>query len=196
MRRVVVSIGLALVAIPAAAQINENNGLALVKALRESQGSMAYSIVQANGPAVVNYRGPDGEAPLHVVTRLRNSNWVGYLLSNKADPNITDKDGDTPLIIAARMGYTDGAQRLLSARADLDRTNRRGETPLIVAVNQRQPGVVRLLLMAGADPDKRDFAQGYSAREYAKRDSRMPELLRLIETIKRPNRQVAGPVRR
>ena len=188
-------IGLAALAMPAGAQVSSNEGLELVKALRENAGSKAYTIVQNNGTNVVNYRGVDGEAPLHVVTRSRNSNWVGYLLSNKADPNIVDKAGDTPLIIAARMGYGDGASRLIRARADVNRTNRRGETALIVAVNQRQPATVKMLLEAGADPDKRDYAAGYSAREYAKRDTRMPELLRLIETVERPKAKVAGPTR-
>ncbi len=189
------AVGLALTATAATAQLNENEGAQLVKALRESEGSKAYSIVQNNGTNVVNYRGQDGEAPLHVVVRARNGNWIGYLLSNKADPNVGNKDGDTPLILAARMGYAEGASRLIRMRADVDRTNRRGETALIVAVNQRQPQLVGLLLQAGADPDKRDFSAGYSARDYAKRDSRMPELLRLIDTIKRPKAQVAGPTR-
>ena len=51
-----------------------------------------------------------------------------------------------------------------------------GETPLIVAVQQRQPPIVKLLLAAGADPDKTDSAAGYSARDYAKRDSRAREI--------------------
>lgn len=194
-RSMMALIGLAVVAVPAGAQLNENYGYELVKALRDGEGSKAYSLVQNNSTNVVNFRGGDGEAPLHVVTRLRNGNWIGFLLSNKADPNIADKQGDTPLIIAARMGYADGAQRLIQSRADVDRVNKRGESALIVAVNQRQAGIVKMLLQAGADPDKRDYAAGYSAREYAKRDTRNPELLRLIETTKRTTRQVAGPTR-
>jgi ankyrin repeat protein len=59
-----------------------------------------------------------------------------------------------------------------------------GETALIIAVQHRQLPIVRLLINAGADPDKTDSAQGYSARDYAKRDSRTPELLRIIEAKK------------
>ena len=196
MRTIFVSaVALLVAAAPAAAQLNENDGATLVKALRDGDGSKAYALVQGNGTNVVNYRGPDGEAPLHVATRLRNGNWVGFLLANKADPNIGDKEGDTPLIISARMGYGDGASRLIRSRADVNRVNRRGESALIVAVNQRQPAIVKMLLEAGADPDKRDFGAGYSAREYAKRDSRMPELIRLIETVERPKAKIAGPTR-
>jgi hypothetical protein len=50
-----------------------------------------------------------------------------------------------------------------------------------------------LLLKAGADPDKADHAAGYSARDYAKRDTRNPGILRLIDTVKSTKKAVAGP---
>ena len=59
-----------------------------------------------------------------------------------------------------------------------------GETALIVAVQQRQVPIVKLLLAAGADPDQADSAAGYSARDYAKRDNRSREILKLIEAKK------------
>jgi ankyrin repeat protein len=69
-----------------------------------------------------------------------------------------------------------------------------GETPLIVAVQRREVPIIKMLLRAGADPDKTDTAAGYSARDYAKRDSRNPEILALIEST--PARKaVSGPTR-
>ena len=59
-----------------------------------------------------------------------------------------------------------------------------GETALIVAVQQRQPPVVKLLLEAGANPDKADHAAGYSARDYAKRDTRSREILQADRDVK------------
>jgi hypothetical protein len=53
-------------------------------------------------------------------------------------------------------------------------------------VQQRQLPAVKLLLAKGADADKRDTAAGYSAREYAKRDTRNRELLQAIEVAKTP----------
>ena len=82
---------------------------------------------------------------------------------------------------------------LVRMNAAVDATNRRGETALIIAVQQRQPRVVERLLQAGANPDKADHSAGYSARDYAKRDSRNPQLLKLIETVKSTKKQVAGP---
>jgi ankyrin repeat protein len=127
--------------------------------------------------------------------RRRDANWVGFLLSRDADPNLGDKNGETPLIIAARLGFPEGAARMLMAKADVDKANKIGETALIVAVQQHQASIVKMLLEAGADPDKADHASGYSAREYAKRDNRSAELLRLMDTIKVKKAAVVGPVR-
>lgn len=180
--------------VPAAAQYDGHDGEDFLKALREAQGTKALDLATAKGSTVVNYRGINGDTPLTIVTRMRNSQWIGFLLANGANPGAGDQDGDTPLILAARSGYSEGVARLLQGRAPVDNANRRGETALIAAVQARQPMIVRMLLRAGANPDKRDHAAGYSAREYAKRDSRMPELLRLIETTASV-RSVTGPVK-
>ena len=87
---------------------------------------------------------------------------------------------------------------MIGSGAKVDGANRMGETPLIVAVQNRkmlsagrQLTMVRTLLNAGANPDKTDFAAGYSARDYAKRDSRGSEVLRAIEAPKAA--KAAGP---
>jgi ankyrin repeat protein len=93
-------------------------------------------------------------------------------------------NGDTPLITAARVGYTDAVELLLALGARVDATNKMGETALITAVQQREVDAVKLLLEHGANPDKADSAAGYSARDYAKRDTRNPQLLAAIEASK------------
>jgi ankyrin repeat protein len=59
-----------------------------------------------------------------------------------------------------------------------------GETALIIAVQQRDVPMVRMLLEAGANPDKPDSAAGYSARDYATRDPRARDILKLINDKK------------
>jgi len=186
---------LGVAAVPAIAQLAGSDGEAFVAALKEGNGSKAVELVEKPGSTVVNYRGGDGNAGLHIAMRNRNGNWVGFLLSRDADPNVADKNGDTPLILAARLGYPEGAARMLMARAQVDKANRLGETALIVAVQQRQAAIVRMLLEAGANPDKADHASGYSARDYAKRDNRTTEILRLIESVKVKKAATVGPVR-
>ena len=189
------AIAAALLAAPAVAQLTGSDGEAFLSAMREGEGSKALDLIDKPGSTVVNYRGSDGNGGLHIAMRNRNGNWVGYMLAHDADPNLGDKDGDTPLIIAARLGYSEGAARMLMARAQVDKTNKLGETALIVAVQRRQPAIVKMLLEAGADPDKVDHASGYSARDYAKRDSRSRELVTLIETVRSRKAAAVGPTK-
>ncbi len=176
-------IALTLVAAPSQAQIGGSDGEAFITALREGNGTKAVSLAEGKGSTVINYRGQGGESPLHVVIHTRNSNWVGFLLANGADPDIGDNKGETPLLLAVRTNNLDAAAQLLRSRAQIDKVNRLGETPLIVAVQQRSSAMVRTLLKLGANPDRSDHA-GYSARDYAKRDNRSKEMLQLIDTVK------------
>lgn len=182
--KAVLGIGLALsLAIPAAAQFT-SPGYSFVKAVRERDGAKATELVKQPGSQVINYRDDSGEAAIHVVTGRRDIEWLRFILAQGADPNIGNKIGDTPLIIAARIGFAEGADALLRRGAQVDRTNRAGETALIVAVQQRQMPLIRLLAERGANPDKTDNVTGRSARDYAKRDARSAEMLRLIDTAK------------
>ena len=161
------------------------DGENFVKAVRDRDGGKAHALLDTHGATIVDAKDGRGDTALLVAVARRDDSWTGLLLQNDADPNAANRDGDTPLIAAARVGYENGARWLLSRKAKVDQANRMGETPLIVAVQQRHADLVKLLLSKGADPDKADSAAGYSARDYAKRDSRNPELLRLIEANKK-----------
>lgn len=187
---------IALFSAPATAQMQgASDGDAFISAMKSGDSNTAVELLQKPGSTVANYRGLDGNAGLHIAVRNREGNWIGYLLSREADPDIADKNGDTPLILAARLGFSEGAARLLMYRASVDKTNRIGETALMAAVQGRNAAIVKMLLEAGADPDKADFASGYSARDYAKRDTRSTEMLRLIESVKSKKKTVVGPVK-
>ena len=192
--KAVLTLAVAMGPVPLMAQgLNGSEGEAFLKAVEKGDGATAIPMVEQPGSRVVNYRGYKGDTALHIVTRVRETNWVGFLLKNGADPNTGDAQGDTPLIIAARIGFDTAVEYMVMFGAKVDTTNRRGETALIVAVQQRRPDIVEMLLRAGANPDKTDHAAGFSARDYAKRDTRNRELLKLIETVKSTKRKVAGP---
>jgi ankyrin repeat protein len=159
------------------------DGIKFLQAVREGDGAKATQLAESSGPAVVNYRGTDGDAGIHIAARLRSYNWLGYLLQKGADPNLAGRNGETALIIASRIGFPEGAEKLLREGADINRQDKLGETALIAAVQQRQPRMVELLLRKGADPAKQDRV-GNTARDYAKRETRYPELLRLIDSVK------------
>ena len=140
-------------------------------------------LLNENPPGLVDARDDDGNTPL-IITIARQDDWAGFLINKGADPNLPGKGGETPLIAAARVGYFDAVDWLLKAGAKVDAENRMGETALIIAVQQRQAQIVKRLLAAGANPDKPDSAAGFSARDYAQRDSRSRQMLQLIEAKK------------
>ena len=189
------AIAAAIMAAPVGAQYGGSDGEAFISAMKDGDSNKALELVEKPGSTVASYRSSDGSTGLNIAIRRRDSTWVGFLLSREADPDLPDKNGDTPLILAARMGFTEAAARLLMARAQVDKTNKLGETPLTVAVVQRQPAIVKMLLEAGANPDQADHASGYTAREYAKRDGRSADILKLIESVKGKKSTVVGPVR-
>jgi len=171
-----------LVAGPLAAQ--GFDGGDFVSAVRDRDGSQAMELLNARGASVINARDGKGETALIVAISRRDDVWTGFLLNRGADPNLAARNGDTPLIAAARVGYLGAAGDLLRMKAKVDAANRMGETALIVAVQNRHAPFVKMLLDLGADPDKTDSAAGYSARDYAKRDTRSREILKLIEARK------------
>lgn len=179
----VIAAGLA--AVPASGQLMGEAGVNFVRAIRDRNGSKVEEMLRDSGPTLVNAKDVNGDTGLIVAVGRRDDVWTAFLLSNGADPNLANRNGDTPLIAAARIGYMQGAEWLLVKKARVDDTNRMGETALIAAVQARQAPMVKFLLANGANPDKADSAAGYSARDYAKRDSRNPELSRLIEAAKK-----------
>lgn len=183
LQRLVIVIAAAAVAVPASAQSGGYDGEMFVKAIREGNGAEAMKLLQAKR-TLINARDLGGKTALIAAIESRDSDWAGYLLQQGADPNLSLSNGDTPLMTAARIGLQDPAEWLISVGAKVDATNRKGETALIIAVHQRDVAMVRMLLKVGADPDRTDSVAGYSARDYAKRDDRTPELLRAIEAKK------------
>jgi ankyrin repeat protein len=178
-----IAIAATAVAAPAVSQVGGYDGQQFVKAIQDGKGNDALKLLQET-PTLVNARDLNGQTALIAAINNRDHDWTGYLLNQGADPELPGPGGETPLIAAARAGFQDAVEWLLSMGARVDSANRSGETALIIAVERRQVPIVRKLLDAGADPDKTDSVAGYSARDYAKRDSRTPELLRLIEAKK------------
>ena len=177
-----VALAAALLAQPAAAQLLGADNF--VKAVRDRDGDKAMELIGSRGMLAINSRDDKGDTGLIVAISRRDDQWTGFLINQGADPNLAARNGDTPLIAAARVGFDDAVAWLLNRRAKVDASNRMGETALTVAVQARQVEVVKLLLAAGANPDRADSAAGYSARDYAKRDNRSREILKLIEAKK------------
>jgi len=167
-----------VIAAPAAAQVGSDSHQFL-EAVKKKDGSAGTQLLREH-PTIVNTRDSDGNTALIIAILRSDADWTGYLLNNDADPNLGGAGGDTALIAAARVGFDDSIGWLLAMGAKVDGTNKMGETALIVAVQRRNARIVKQLLAAGADPDRADAAAGYSARDYAKRDSRAREINKLL----------------
>ena len=184
LKQLLVAVSVASLTVPAAAQmVGGFDNEQFVRAIRDQENSKALELMRAQ-PRLVNMRAMGGTTALIVAVENRDAEWIAFLLQSDANPNLAATNGDTPLLVAARIGEADATRLLLKQGGKVDQANRMGETPLIVAVQQRRPEIVEILLAAGANPDITDSAAGYSARDYAKRDNRNPELLRLIEKKK------------
>ena len=159
-------------------------GLDFVEAVKKSDGDKAIALLRDQPNGIIDTKDGEGNTGLIIAINRSDANWTGYLLKSGADFNLAGKGGDTPLIAASRVGFTEAVQWLLALGAKVDAANRMGETPLIIAVQQRELPIVRMLLSAGADPDRTDAAAGFSARDYATRDTRARDILKLIEEKK------------
>jgi len=188
------AIALGGLAAPVAAQ-KFSDSYTFLKSVRDRDGAEVERLLATPSSTVINTRDTSsGEGGLHIVTRGRDRNWLAFLLSKGARPDIQARDGTTPLIIAAQLGWLEGADLLLRMRAPVDQTNGRGETPLILAVQNRDQAMVRLLLGKGANPKRTDNATGLSALDYARRDARAAAILKMLQApAATPAREVAGP---
>jgi ankyrin repeat protein len=194
-RRGLIAAVLALVAVPALAQYSDSYNF--LKAVRSRDTETAMALVADPRSTAINARGSDGDGALHILVRSRSQTdltWIVYFLSRGARPDLQNRDGDTPLMLAARAGWIEAAEALLARGANINLANGRGETPLIRAVQLRDIAMVRVLIANGADPSHTDSVAGYSALDYARRDTRAAAILRVLEAP-RPARRTAGPTR-
>lgn len=189
----IVAAGIAVASSPVGAQ-QFSDSYNFLKAVKERKGDDAERLLANPSGAVLNARDGSGEGALHILARGRDLNWLTYMVGKGARVDIQNKEGLTPLAVAAQLGWLEGAELLLRAGASVDLPNNRGETPLIFAVQNRDVLMTRLLIGKGANPKHTDSSAGYSALDYAKRDSRAAAVLRILEApAAKPQREIAGP---
>jgi len=193
-RRVLLAAVLAIVAVPALAQYSASYNF--LKAVRERDGAKVTEIVSNPSSTAINARDSgSGEGALHILVRGRDLGWLNFLLARGARADLQDNQGNTPLVVAAQIGWLEGAEALISRRANVNLPNSRGETPLILAVQRRDVAMVRLLMARGVDPNRTDSLAGFSALDYARRDLRSAQIVRLLEASRNQPIQNYGPPR-
>ena len=103
----------------------------------------------------VNQLNDEGDAPLHVACKRKDTAVVQLLVANKkCNLNIFNNEGDTALHIAAYI-ESNGIQivrcLLRSGKCNLNQLNAWYETPLHVACKYKHSKVVEMLIANGAD---------------------------------------------
>ena len=181
--RLILGMALAAFAAAAPAQFGAPNSDMYLESIRHAELAKMDEMTKGN-PQLVNSRSTTGQTPVMLAIDERNFQILSFLLFHKADPNAADGVGELPLVAAARKGWGEGVDGLLEMGARIDGRNQQGETALMVAVQARSERVVRQLLARGANPDIADRIAGFSARDYARRDSRNPRMLQLINAVK------------
>lgn len=179
---------------PAIAQ-QQSQRYKFLEAVRKGDGNAVIAMLDQPGQTIVNTRDvTTGEGAVHIVVKRGDAAYLRYLLAKGADPNLRDGNGDTPMMLAVQAGQPDLIQILATSKANANLGNSGGETPLIRAVQRRDLELVRAVLAAGGNPDQTDNIAGMSARDYAKRDTRSPAILKILEeNPTKPQRAVAGP---
>lgn len=184
----------ALVA-PVQAQLGKSESSQFIEAVKNTKSDEVLKFLERGGPTPINATdGDTGDTALHIVVRSANIQYINYFIGKKAALNPRNRRGETPLLVASRAHNTDIVTILVRAGADVNLGDSSRKTPLIYAVTDHDAEMVRTLLDLGADPDRKDLDKGYSARDYAREDTRTPLLAQLIEAKpKKAARGVSGP---
>lgn len=172
---------LMLAAVPASAQ-QFSDSYNFLNAIRETDGAKVNKYLENKSLRIVNAKDRStGEGALHIVTRRSDATYLRVLLQqDDINANLQDNRGNTALLIAAERGWGEGVQILIKYGASVNTANSSGETPLIRAVQVHEIDVVRQLLAAGANPDRTDNVTGKSARDYARDETRYPQIAKLL----------------
>ncbi len=191
----VAGIALAGLVVPAVAQDIVSPGYSFIKAVRDRDGDKVQKALDRPGSTVILSRDDaNGETALHIVTKRRDIVWMRFMLAKGVSINARDRQGNTALFDAAQLGFVEGEQQLIDLGASIDLANNRGETPLIIATQAHDIASVRLLITNGANPRETDHVAGMSALDYAKRDGRSDQILKVLEEAKPVvKKNVAGP---
>ncbi|HTI30622.1 MAG TPA: ankyrin repeat domain-containing protein [Sphingomonas sp.] len=195
LKTIITGAALAL-AVPAAAQLGFSQSYTFLKAVRDSDAkTISEMLTKAGiGSVIINTKSQDtGDTALHIVTKRRDLTYLNFLLSRGADPDVKNNADLSPLYMATQLRWAEGVSVLLDRRAKPDLPSALGATALTRAVQNYDSTIVALLLRAGANPLKAEAGSGLSARDYAARDPRAANILRMIDEAKPKPKANYGP---
>ena len=100
-----------MVSAPAHAQFSDS--YKFLESVRKKEGDKVVDALAVPGTTIVNTRdSSNGQTALHIMTQMRETTWMRYLIAKGANVNARDFKGVTPLETAVGLGFAAGAQIL------------------------------------------------------------------------------------
>ena len=162
-----------------ASNINFRTTLNLVAKVREHKQVIELLL---KSKATINAKGKDGCTPLHEAALLGRVDLVETLLSNGADPNLTNAIGQTPLhSVCSFSGVRRIAEDLLNQKADISILDSHKRSPLRCASEFGGFELVSFLLEKGANINEKDDSGISAAQKLRNRVKDVPEFSALLE---------------
>ncbi|WP_298138790.1 ankyrin repeat domain-containing protein [Flavobacterium sp.] len=121
---------------------NEYGFSPLILACYKSNNDVARYLIEKK--ADLDYVSQEGTA-LMAATVKGNAKLVELLLSNNANPNLTDEKGTTALMYAVQFKNEEIIQLLLKYKADKTKINNEGKTAFEFAVFSKNDNIINLL---------------------------------------------------
>lgn len=121
---------------------NEYGFSPLILACYKSNNDVASYLIEKK--ADLDYVSQDGTA-LMAATVKGNVKLVELLLSNNANPNLTDENGTTALMYAVQFKNEEIIQSLLKHKADKTKINNEGKSAFEYAVFSKNENIINLL---------------------------------------------------
>lgn len=118
-----------------------------------------------NFKKIVNDKNKSGETALMIACSKSKKNYVKYLLSIGADPNIPDNQGSYPIHKVVASGKIEILDELIKAKVDMNVADKDGNYPIHIAFNSGLRNISGTLIRNGADLSVKD-RNGNKASDY------------------------------
>lgn len=142
-------------------------------------GSRTEALAQIDQGVDVNQRSVDGTTALHWAVYRQDLPLVDRLLSEGADPDVSNDYGATPMTVASEHGDFGIMKALVEAGGDIESPNREGQTLLMAVARTGNVDTAKLLLDKGADVNASEHWGGQSALMWAS-SQRQPGMVKLL----------------
>ncbi len=140
-----------------------------------------------HGISNIDYQGPKNETAIFLAAQNGHTKTVEWLLTKKANPNISLSCGKTPLLAAINNHHLAATKLLIDKKADVEKAYVNGCTPLLKAVGTNQIETVKLLLQANVNVNHEYKVPGctgtYVIFDFTTKET-LPEIKKILKSYR------------